>query len=185
MSLLRTAILNSLLSKLQSTMSLKSFTRRKFWSFMVSCFLNFSCSLKFCVTLFALKVEVKFSSFCCLIPGEKYLSLFCWQFWCFLRVSLDRSAPNFLLSLVAGFLHSCALYQSYNELDWVWQPPFCFPKGSAERSSFCSLLVYRVRLAFCTCSLAISQILLSPPLWVHTARWMWGVEMCHGDIREC
>lgn len=58
---------------------------------------------------------------------------------------------------------------------WYWQPPVCFPQGSAEcwnLSTFSQS--YRVGLAFCVCSQAICKDSLSPSSSACTRSWPWG-----------
>ena len=67
-SFLKTVILNSL-----SGNSLGSVTGKLLSPFVVSCFLDFSCSLESCVAVFAFEGAITSSSLYCLALGGKYL----------------------------------------------------------------------------------------------------------------
>lgn len=129
---------------------------------VVSCFLDFSCSLRSCVAVFTFEEAITSSSLYSQSSGEKYLPS---ALLGFLRLSqtfsMDMFAPHFLFIFGREFLRLCAFFWSCKARLGAQSLLFAFPRAVLNDQVCVLLLNPRFRLAFCMCSLVFCKGLLS------------------------
>lgn len=157
------------IGEVQIFMSLGLVTGIVLWSCGVSCFPDFSCSLKYCIAILHCGnhhlLQSLFTD-----SGEEKPSLVPARDSVFLKPSMHTPVLTFLLPLAAVLKIMCLLLILQSTKSSICSLPFHFAKDKAKAQVCHLFLAYRFWLDFCACSLL-------PPLWVHTeilTQGVWG-----------